>query len=77
MAAAALLLGACADVYEPVPNTNSVTPDTIVSSTASLSYIFVRDAASQYVTCTTLQPDAAFDQGETADVTISLISIAG
>lgn len=77
MAAAALLLGACADVYEPVPKINSVTPDTIVSSTASLSYIFVRDAASQYVTCTTPQPDAAFDQGETADVTISLISIAG
>ncbi len=77
LAAVALLLGACADAYEPVPKTTSLTPDTIVSNTASLSHIYVRNAASQFVTCTTPQPDAVFDQGETADINISLISVSG
>lgn len=46
-----------------------------MSTTSSLSHVFVRDGSSSYITCTQPSPDAAFDQSETADISISLISV--
>ena len=78
LAASALLAATgCSDVWEPVPRTTVLEADTIISNTASLSHTFVRAPKSSLFTCSQPNPDAAFDQGETADIDISLISLGG
>ena len=78
LAASALLTTAgCSDVWEPTPKTTPLVGDTAISNTASLSHTFVRAPKSALFTCSQPYPDAAFDQGEAADIDISLISLGG
>jgi len=72
-----LALTGCSSFYEPGIQTTEVKPGTIISNTASLSHVFVRDETSPTITCTQPQPDAAFDQGEAADISVSLVSLGG
>ena len=72
-----LVLAGCTSFYEPGIQTNDVKPGTIISNTASLSHVFVRDETTPTITCTRPQPDAAFDQGEAADISVSLVSLGG
>lgn len=71
------VLASCAEVYEPKPVTSVLKEKTAFSNTASLSHMVIRDSKTDLITCTQPQPDAAFDQGESADVSVSLISLGG
>jgi len=77
VAALPVTLASCADVYEPKPVTSDLRDKTVLSSTASLSHMVVRGAKTDLITCTQPQPDAAFDQGETADFSLTLINLGG
>ena len=67
----------CANLYEPKPVTSDLREKTVLSSTASLSHMVVRAAKTDLITCTQPQPDAAFDQSEAADFSLSLITLGG
>jgi len=75
--AATLMAGACTDVYEPKPHMTEVDGRTVISSTASLSHIVAYNAQSETHTCTHPAPDAAFNQGQSSDLSFTLISLGG
>ncbi|MEQ9528962.1 MAG: hypothetical protein RIF42_11220 [Parvibaculaceae bacterium] len=75
--AAAVSVAACADVYEPTAKIIPITDGWVISDTASLSHTLVRNRNSNTIVCAEPPPDAAFDQGEAADINISLISVGG
>jgi len=61
----------CADIYEPKPTVMDITTGTMVSKTAALSHIFVRNTdVKNRVICTQPPPDAVFSQGNAADISI-------
>jgi hypothetical protein len=70
----ALLLSACASVYEPRPNTTELRSGVVITSTAAEGHTFVRDPMQRIHICSQGQPDAAFDQGESAGMSIALVS---
>lgn len=70
-----LMLSACSDIYEPKPHIMSVDNGTVISNTASLSHIISYDFSKDYHSCTHPAPDAAFDQGEASDFSVTLISV--
>ena len=69
-----LAASGCSQLYEPEAQVSDITPQTVVSSTAGLTHVVVREEASPVLTCAMPPPDAAFDQGDAADFSISLIS---
>ena len=77
IAALPFMIASCADIYEPKPRTSDLREKTVLSSTASLSHMVVRGPKTDLITCTQPSPDAAFDQGEAADVALTLISLGG
>ena len=77
LCAAMLTAAGCTDIYEPTPKITKIESAWMISDTASLSSTLVRTPKSDIVTCSEPQPDAAFNQGESADVNVSLISVGG
>lgn len=79
MMSGVLLFGltACTDIYEPKPVITDIKADTVMSTTASLSHLIINSGNTDRKTCTQPQPDAAFDQGESGDIAVSLISLGG
>ena len=74
---AALLLAGCIEFFEPTPIVTDLDQEKVISNTASLSHTFVRGAKSIYIACTLRPPNAAFSQGQAADVSISFINLGG
>jgi len=72
-----LLLAGCTEFFEPTPIVTDLEQEKVISNTASLSHTFVRGEKSSYIACTQPPPDAAFSQGQAADVSISLINLGG
>ena len=70
-------LGACADIYEPKPRVTPIKDAWLISNTASISSTLVTTAKSGTFTCAAPPPDAAFNQGEAADVNFALLSLGG
>lgn len=75
IAAAALALGGCAELYAPAPIGTAAAPGQVLSAPASISGVVISDAESATVFCAQPAPDALFDQGEAADVSVSLIQV--
>ena len=73
----ALLVAACADLFEPTTRVTNLEPGTIISNTAGLAHTFVHDDRANVITCTTPPPDAAFDQSEEGDVVVALVAVGG
>lgn len=72
-----LLVSACSSLYEPKPQLTHVDGQTVLSNTASLSHVIIYNKKSNNYTCTQPAPDAAFNQGESADFSVSLVSFGG
>lgn len=75
--ASILALTACTEIYEPTPKVTTVHDTWIISGTAALSDTFVRSPDSKTYWCTEPPPDSAFNQGDSADFNISIISVGG
>lgn len=76
-AAAAVVSGCTTSAYEPTAKIQKVGSAWMISDTASLSHTLLREDGAQFMTCAEPPPDAAFDQGDSADVNISLIKLGG
>ena len=70
-------LAGCTEFYEPTPKVTKVQDTWIISGTAALSDTFVRTAGSKTYSCTEPPPDSAFNQGDSADLNISVVAIGG
>lgn len=77
LAGMTLMLASCTEVFEPSNQVTPITDDTIVSSTAALSHTFVSNVESRRIICSQSAPDAAFQQSESGDVSIALVSVSG
>lgn len=77
LAAVAAVSGCTTAAYEPNAKVQKVGPAWIISDTASLSHTLVREGDTPFVTCAEPPPDAAFDQGDSADINVSLIKFSG
>jgi hypothetical protein len=71
----ALVVAGCTPSFEPATQITPLEGGTVVSSTASLGHTLIHDPAANLVTCSLAQPDAAFDQADEGDISVSLISI--
>ena len=76
-AAACAALAGCTSTFEPTAKVQKVGSAWIISDTASLSHTLIRDEDSKFQTCTEPPPDAAFDQGDSANVSVALIKLGG
>jgi len=74
---ALLATAGCSDLYEPTVQTSHLEKDSIISFTASLSHTLVQSDQFKYRTCSQPPPDAAFQQGESGDVNVSIVSVGG
>ncbi|MGB0629176.1 MAG: hypothetical protein ACPGRZ_00645 [Alphaproteobacteria bacterium] len=75
--AAVFALAGCTDFYEPTPKVTKVQDTWIISGTAALSDTFVHGAYSRTYSCTEPPPDSAFNQGDSADLNFSILSVGG
>lgn len=75
--ASVIALPACTEFYEPTPKVTKVQDSWIISGTAALSDTFVHTANSRSYLCTEPPPDSAFNQGDSADLNFSILSIGG
>jgi hypothetical protein len=75
--AATAALGGCTSAFEPTAKVQKVGGAWVISDTASLSHTLIREEDSKFVTCAEPPPDAAFDQGDSADVSIALVKFGG
>ncbi len=72
-----LVLGGCAQLYEPKPVSSPVQDETIISRTAALSHTYVLDKDTKFVTCAEPAPDASFSQGESSGFALSFLNFGG
>jgi len=77
LVSAALVLGACSDLFEPQPQITTIGDQTVISNTSSLSHSATYNKQSGTYTCTHPAPDAAFNQGDSTDFSFALISTGG
>jgi hypothetical protein len=68
-----LLLGACGSTYQPVPEHKTIQVNSAIAVTAGISQTFIRDKNANYLICTQSMPDAAYDQGDDANISYALI----
>ena len=71
----ALTLSGCASLYEPEARVVDITPNTRITGTSSITHTFIRDDKSNYITCAMPPPDAAFNQSEAGDISLSLVDL--
>ncbi len=76
LAAGAALTG-CTSAFEPTAKVQKVGSAWVISDTASLSHTIVREGNKDFATCAEPPPDAAFDQGDSADVSIAIVKLGG
>ena len=68
-----LVLRACGSNYQPVPEHFKIEAESSIAVTAGIAQTFIRSKTSNYLLCTQSMPDAAYDQGDDADISYSLI----
>jgi hypothetical protein len=68
-----LALFACGSNYQPVPEHFKIEAESSIAVTAGIAQTFIRSKASNYLLCTQSMPDAAYDQGDDADISYSLV----
>ena len=66
------LLSACSSVYAPIAHKVTLEPETSLSTTAVINHTYIRSKSSNYIICTQLSADAAFDQGDDTGITATL-----
>ena len=64
-----LVLRACGSNYQPVPEHFKIEAESSIAVTAGIAQTFIRSN----LLCTQSMPDAAYDQGDDADISYSLI----
>lgn len=69
-------LTACGGL-QPEPTINDLETETLITNTASQAHTFVHATKSNKIICTQPFPDAAFDQEEEGDFSLSFISLGG
>tara|TARA_B100000676_G_C18027683_1_gene816635 strand:+ start:1237 stop:1797 length:561 start_codon:yes stop_codon:yes gene_type:complete len=72
----ALTLSGCASLYEPTARVADIAPNTRISGTSAITHTFISDDSSNYITCALPPPDAAFDQSEAGDISLSLVDLS-
>ena len=75
--ASIIALAGCSKFYEPTPKVTKVLDTWIISGTAALSDTFVRSAGSKTYSCMEPPPDSAFNQVDSADFNLSVLSVGG
>ncbi|MDP6692323.1 MAG: hypothetical protein QF384_22735 [Alphaproteobacteria bacterium] len=65
----------CAAAFEPTPHVTELQGRTVISNTASLAHSYVHQKQGDFFTCAMAQPDAAFDQADEMDFSISLVQV--
>lgn len=71
----ALAVAGCTAAFEPKTITSELKGGSVISNTASLAHTFVHTKPGKLFTCSLSHPDAAFDQADEGDISVSLIAI--
>ncbi len=69
-----VLFSACTSNYKPIPEHMKIETDSSIAVTAGISQTFVRSKNSNYLLCTQAMADAAYDQGNGADISYAFIN---
>jgi hypothetical protein len=72
--AALVFLSACSSTYEPTPKMTALDAEKMISNTASVSGTLIVHPKERKFICTQPPPDAAFSQGESGSLSVSIFA---